>query len=171
MERELWASEAIHGLWTDLGCAVSLEAVGDLTLDFLKTMLEIDWGSFSMVEDELIKPVGAGNSSDEEEALGYSLASRAVKTGKTQQFPDPRAGFKTESAGSRVFHLVQLAVPIKMLGGVVGVIHLSSVRGKPFSEDDTRIVETVSEHVAMAFERLISSKIGFYEGIRLVDFL
>lgn len=170
LERELWASEAIHGLQADLGGADSLERVGELTLDFLETMLGIDWGRFSMVADELIKPVGAGNSFDEQEAIGHSLASKAVKTGRTQQFPDPRAGFKTESARSRIFRLVQLAVPIKMMAGVVGVIHLGRARGTPFIEEDTRIVETVSEHVAITLERLISSKIGLNQSLSLEDF-
>ena len=170
LERELWASEAIHGLWVDLWGADSLETVGEITLDFLETMLEIDWGSFSIAEGESIKPVGASNSSDEQEAVGHSLAYKSVRTGKTQQFPDPRAGFKTELARSRIFHLIQLAVPIKMMGGVVGVIHLSRALGNPFTEDDTKIVETVSELDAIVLERLIRSMIGLNQSLSLEDF-
>jgi GAF domain-containing protein len=170
LERELLASEAIYGLQADLGEADSLETVGGLTLDFLEMMLEIDRGRLSLVKDEYIKPVGSRNSSDELETVGYSLASRVVKTGRTQQFPDPTVGFKTESARSRIHPFVQLAVPIKMRVGVVGVIHLGRARGEPFTEDDTKIVETVSEQVAMALERLILSKIGPNRSLSLEDY-
>ncbi len=170
LERELMASEAFYGLQADLGEADSLETVGELTLDFLEMMLEIDRGRLSLVKDAYIKPVGASNSSYEQETVGSSLASRVVKTGRTQQLPDPRGDFKTESARSRIHPFVQLAVPIKMMVGVVGVIHLGRSRGEPFTEDDTKIVETVSEQVAMALERLIMSRIGPNRNLSLEDY-
>jgi len=162
--------EAIYGLWADLGEADSLETVGELTLDFLTTMLEIDKGMLSVVEGELIKPVGASVSPDELETFGHSLASQAVRTGLTQQIPDHSTGHKTESTDTRGYHPVQLAVPIKMMGGVVGVIQISRANGTPFSEDDAKLVETISEQVAIVLERLVRSKIGLNQGLSLEDF-
>lgn len=162
--------EAIYGLWADLGEADSLETVGELTLDFLKTMLGIDQGRLSVVEGELIKPVGACVSSDERGAFGHSLASKAVRTGKTQRFPDPSAGVKIGSTYTRVYNPAQLAVPIKMMGGVVGVIQVSRARGAPFADEDAKIVETVSEQVAIVLERLVRSKIGLNQSLSLEDF-
>jgi PAS domain S-box-containing protein len=162
--------EAIYGLWADLGIADSLETVGELTLDFLRTMLGIDQGRLSVVEGELIKPVGASISSDELEAFGHSLISKAVKTGSTQQFPDPKMALQTESTDTQIHQPVQLAVPIKMMGGVVGVIQIGRARGAPFTGDDAKIVESVSEQVAIVLERLIRSKIGLNQGLRLEDY-
>jgi GAF domain-containing protein len=170
LEEELRASEAIDGLQADLREADSLETVGELALDFLETMLGIDRGRLSIIDGEFIEPARTSNSSDELEAVGHSLASRAVMTGRTQQFPDPRAGFTTESAISGNYPFVQLAFPIKMMGGVVGVIQLGRTRGKPFTEDDMRIVETVSEHVAVALDRLAKSRFGLSQSLRLDDY-
>jgi K+-sensing histidine kinase KdpD len=170
LERELWASEAIYGFQADLREADSIKTVCELTLGFLEMMLGIDRGSLSMVEDESIEPVGARNSSDYLEPVGCSLASRAVTTGRTQRYPDPEAGFKTESASSQFYRFVQLAVPVKMTAGVVGVIHIDRTREKPFTEDETKIVETVSEHVSIALERLIRSKIGSNQSLSLEDY-
>jgi GAF domain-containing protein len=170
LEREFRASEAIDGLQADLGEADSMETVGEFALDFLETMLGIDRGRLSLIDGEFIEPTRADNSSDELEAVDHSLASRAVRTGRAQQFPDPRAGFKTESSRSGNHPFVQLAVPIKMRGEVVGVIHLSRARGKPFTEDDMRIVETVSEHVAVALDRLAKSKFGLSQSLRLDEY-
>ena len=158
--------EAIYGLWEDLREADSLETVGELTLDFLTTMLGIDQGRLSVVDGELVKPVGAGLSSDELETYGHSLASQAVRTGKTQLALDHSPILMTGDS-----HPAQLAVPIKMRGGVVGVIQISRSKGTPFTEEDAKLVETVSEQVAVVLERLVRSKIGLNESLSLEDFM
>ncbi len=165
--------EAVYGLWADLGEADSLEAVGGLTLDFLKSMLGVDRGRLSVVDSELIKPLGASaNPSREFHAMGHGLASRAVKTGRPQVFPDPRVSFERgPGAPDRILNLAQLAVPIMMAGGVMGAIHVSRTGGGPFSDEDVKLAEAVSEQVAMALDRLVRSKIGVNQGLRLGDFL
>ena len=165
--------EAVYGLWADLVEVDSLEKLGELTLDFLKTMLGVDRGRLSVVEGELIKPVGPYFSSEKNHELGHSLTSKAVKTGRSQLSPDPRMeGFERgPGASDRIYPLAQLAVPIKMEGGVVGVIHICKTEGAPFSDDDTRLVETISDQVAMALDKLVRSKIGQNQGLNLEDFL
>ena len=154
----------------DLGEVDSLMMVGELTLDFLKPMLGIDQGRLSVVEDELIKPAGASVSSDELETLSHSLTSQAVRTGKTQQIPDHSWRDKTGSTNKQIQHPAQLAVLIRMMGGIVGVIQISSAFGTPFTEDDAKLVETVSEQVAIVLERLVRSKIGLNQSLSLEDF-
>ena len=165
--------EAVYGLWADLGEADSLEEVGGLTLDFLKTVLGVDRGRLSVVDSELIRPLGASaNPSREFHAMGHGLASKAVKTGIPQLFPDPRVSFERGSdAPDRILNLAQLAVPILMTGGVVGAIHVSRTGGEPFSDEDVKLTEAVSEQVAMTLDRLVRSKIGLNQGLSLGDFL
>ncbi len=165
--------EAVYGLWADLGEADSLEEVGGLTLDFLKTVLGVDRGRLSVVDSELIRPLGtSANPSREFHAMGHGLASKAVNTGRPQLFPDPRVNFERgPGAPNRIHYLAQLAVPIMMTGGVVGAIHVSRTQGEPFSDEDVKLAEAVSEQVAMAFDRLVRSKIGLNQGLRLGDFL
>jgi PAS domain S-box-containing protein len=164
--------EAVYGLWTDLREADSLEEVGELALDFLQIILGIDMGRLSVVEGELIEPVGVlSNPFDKIHVMSYDLASRAVKTGTSQLFPDPIANFEYGPESNRIPFLAHLAVPIKMTGGVVGVIHLGRTEGKPFSDEDVMLVETVSEQVAMALDRLVKSRFGLNHGPSLEDYL
>ncbi len=165
--------EAVYGLWADLGEADSLEEVGGITLDFMKTMLGVDKGRLSVIDSELVKPLNvSAQPSRESHTMGRGLASKAVKTGKPQLFPDPRVIFeKGPGAPTRIHYLNQLAVPIMMTGGVVGAIHVSRTRGEPFSDEDVKLVEAVSEQVAMALDRLVKSKIGLNKGLSLEDFL
>ena len=166
LERALRSSEAIHGLQVDLVEASSLETVGDLTLDFLEMMLGIDWGRVSLVEGGYLEP-RVSYSADEQGAVGSRLASRAVRTGRIQMYPESGPG----SSGSRIYPFVQLAVPIRMDAGVGGVILVGRARVKPFTDEEAGIVETVSEHVADALERLIRSRIGSHRRLSLEDYL
>jgi GAF domain-containing protein len=165
--------EAVYGLWADLWEADSLEEVGGLTLDFLKIVLGVDQGRLSVVDGELIRPLGASaNPSRDFHAMGHGLSSKAVKTGRPQLLPDPRASFERGAgAPDRSDYLAQLAVPIRMTRGVVGAIYVSRTRGEPFSDEDVRLAEAVSEQVAMALDRIVRSKIGLNQGLSLGDFL
>ena len=165
--------EAVNGLGADLGEADSLEEVGGFTLDFLKTALGIDRGRFSVVDGEMISLLGSSvNPSREFHAMGHGLASKAVKTGRPQRFPDPTISpERRPDAPDRVHYLAQLAVPIMMTGGVVGTIHVSRTRGKPFSDEDVKLTEAVSEQAAIALNRLVRSRIGLNQGLSLGDFL
>jgi len=161
--------EAVYGLWADLGEVDSLEEVGEIALGFLSTNLGVDRGRLSVVEGEMIKPVGAHHPYDSRHEFGHSLTLKAVKTGRAYLYPDPGQGSRRglDPSGDHA----QLAVPIKMEGGVVGVIHLSKAERAPFTDEDIKLVETVSDQVAMALDRLIRSKIGLSKGLSLEDFL
>ena len=164
--------EAIIGLWADLAEVDSLEKVGEITLDFLKTMLGIDRGRLSVVEGELIKPREFHYSSIDPYDLGLNLSSKAVKTGVTQRYPDYHESILGRSNWQEgEYHLTQLAVPIKMDGGVVGVIHLCYTDGALFTDEDVKLVETVSDQVAIALNKLVRSKIGPRSDLSLADFL
>jgi GAF domain-containing protein len=165
--------EAIYGLWADLWEANSLEEVGGLTLDFLKTVLGVDWGRLSVVDSELIRPLRASaNPSRKVHMMGLGIVTKAVKTGRPQLFPDPKVRFERGlGAPDKIHNLAQLAVPIVMTRGVVGAILLSRTRGEPFSDEDVKLTEAVAEQVAMALDRLVQSKIGLNQGLNLGDFL
>ncbi|UCH57177.1 MAG: response regulator [Candidatus Bathyarchaeota archaeon] len=166
--------EAIYSLWVDLGEVQTVEEVGGLTLEFLRAMLGIDRGAFSVVEGEVIKPVGAQEDEyDELSVKGSSLASRAVRTGEAQLAPDTEKDkeWMSTSVGEGGEVLTELAVPVKMAEGVVGVIDIGRTKPIPFTEEDMKLVEIIAEQVASALERLVRSKIGLRQGSNLRDFL
>ncbi|MBC8223666.1 GAF domain-containing protein [Candidatus Bathyarchaeota archaeon] len=126
-----------------------------------------------MVDGEMISLLGSSvNPSREFHAMGHGLASKAVKTGRPQRFPDPKISpERRPDAPDRVHYLAQLAVPIMMTRGVMGAIHVSRTRGKPFSDEDVKLTEAVSEQAAIALNRLVRSRIGLNQGLSLGDFL
>ena len=167
--------EALYCLWADLGEVETVEEAGDLTLEFLRTMLGIDRGMFSVIEGEVIKPVREGDEGqgyEEYPVKGQNIVSRAVRTGEAQLVPDAGEdldwnpishvdGGQTQS---------ELAVPVKMVDGIVGVIHIARTKPVPFTDEDQKLVEIIAERVALALERIVRSKISKSD-MSLKDFL
>jgi len=64
----------------------------------------------------------------------------------------------------------ELAVPVKMVNGIVGVIHIARTKPVPFTNEDQKLVEIIAERVALALERIVRSKISKSD-MSLKDFL
>jgi PAS domain S-box-containing protein len=167
--------EALYCLWADLGEVETVEEAGELTLEFLRAMLGIDRGTFSIIEGEVIKPVGDGDAEGrhgEYPLKGHNIASKAVRTGEAQLVPD--AG--EDQDWKPVSHVdggqtqSELAVPVKMVDGIVGVIHIARTKPVPFTDEDQKLVEIIAERVALALERIVRSKISKSD-MSLKDFL
>ena len=166
--------EALYGLWADLGEVETPEEAGELTLEFLKAMLWIDSGMFSIIEGEMIRPVGDGDdeeSGEEYYLKGRNIVSRAVRTGEAQLVPDAREALNLEPSSRREQVRSEIAAPVKMVGGIIGVIHIARVNPIPFTEEDQKLVEIIADRLALALERIVRSKIGLKPGTSLKDFL
>jgi PAS domain S-box-containing protein len=168
--------EALYCLWADLGEVETVEEAGDLTLEFLRAMLGIDRGMFSVIEGEVIKPVREGDEGqgyEEYPVKGQNIVSRAVRTGEAQLVPDATDDMDWSPASNTDGELIrsELAVPVKMVDGIVGVIHIARLKPTPFTSEDQKLVEIVAERVALALERIVRSKIGSRSGLSLKDFL
>jgi PAS domain S-box-containing protein len=167
--------EALYCLWADLGEVETVEEVGELTLEFLKVMLRIDRGTFSIIEGEVIKPVGDGDAEGrigEYSLKGRNIASKAVRTGKAQLVPDDgeELDWNPVSQLDGGQPQSELAVPVKMVDGIVGVIYIARAKPVPFTNEDQKLVEIIAERVALAFERIVHSKISKSD-MSLKDFL
>ena len=166
--------EALYGLWADLGEVETVEEAGELTLEFLKAMLWIDSGMFSIIEGEMIRPVGDGDDEESGEECylkGRNIVSRAVRTGEAQLVPDAREALNLEPNSRKEQVRSEIAAPVKMVGGIIGVIHIARVNPISFTEEDQKLVEIVADRLALALERIVRSKIGFKTGMSLKDFL
>jgi PAS domain S-box-containing protein len=172
----------LEGIFRDISDRIryqeveTVEEAGDLTLEFLRAMLGIDRGMFSVIEGEVIKPVREGDEGqgyEEYPVKGQNIVSRAVRTGEAQLVPDATDGLDWSPAsntdGERIRS--ELAVPVKMVEGIVGVIHIARFKPAPFTGEDKKLVEIVAERVALALERIVRSKIGSRSGLSLKDFL
>lgn len=78
-----------------------------------------------------------------EQALDLPEVVSAVQTGRVE--PDP--------AGASAEKRTQVAVPVKIRGEVIGVIHVeANDSSKTWREDEIRLVEAVAERAALAME-------------------
>jgi GAF domain-containing protein len=129
---------------------------------------------FSIIEGEMIRPVGDDDdeeSGEEYYLKGRNIVSRAVRTGEAQLVPDAREALTLEPSHRREQVRSEIAAPVKMVGGIIGVIHIARVNPIPFTEEDQKLVEIIADRLALALERIVRSKIDFKTGMSLKDFL
>ena len=155
--------EALYCLWEDLGDVTTIEEIGSLTLKFVYAMLEIDEGSFNIIEGTVLRQACEGISGIEprEQPLGgKSIAAEAARTGESVLISDSKRNEESK-----------LAVPVKVREKVVAVIEIGRRDAGAFSEDDRKLVEIIAEYVGSVIGRLISSKFGLKPDYNLRDYL
>jgi len=157
-EAYLGKLEALHRHVSELASATGMKDVAETTFHALDEILGFEQGGFGVVEgDELDFFVRWGLESIPRRLhLGGPVVTvRAVKTGKPQYVPDSRLDPDfVDWDDSQI--LSEYASPIMQNGTVVAVINIESTAIDGFTEEDKRIVEIFSEHVATAMSRLKS---------------
>ncbi len=152
--------EALHGHAFELANANTIEGVAKLTFKAVERVLGFDKGSFSVVEgDILCEILTKGVDWDEDYELplnGQGITVRAVRMGRTQLVPDIRLDedFLVGPAEGVYEPLSELAVPVMIDEEAVAVINVESTELNAFTEEDKRLLEIFSEHVASAIRRL-----------------
>ena len=167
--------EAIYGLWVDLGEVDTVDQVGDMTMEFLGVMLGAEFGSFMVVEGDVLRRIGNGVSGDEalhQSLRGISIASKVARTGIVRMVSDTRfyvEGPPISGKGEEVRSI--LAVPVKIGDSVVAVIEIGSTKPVAYSEEDRKLMEIVAEHISAALDRLIKAKFGLRTNFKLRDYM
>jgi K+-sensing histidine kinase KdpD len=85
---------------------------------------------------------------------GRGIAVRAVRTGETQLVHDTSKDPDFAMDGEPSSLCSELDIPIKIDGKVVALINLETPRLNAYSEQDRRVVEILSEHVASVLYRI-----------------
>lgn len=150
--------KALHDHAASLGSAETIEDVAEQTFDTVETVLGFDQGGFGVVEANLLRFVeirGATTVKTFELPLdGPGITIRTVKTGETQLINDVRTDVDFVQGPALVPPLSELAVPVKVEGRVVAIINVESDRLNAFTKEDQELLETLSQHVASAMDRL-----------------
>ena len=167
--------EALYSLWSDLTEVETLDDIGDLTLEFLNAILDVDTGCFRLIEGNHLSFTGEGIGWSErygEALMGSSLSARAARTGKTQLVSDAREELDIAPLTPWDEKIIsQIAVPVKINENVIAVIEIGSVNPVAYADEDQKLIEVITEHVASAMNRLIRQKLGKSSNLRLGDFL
>jgi len=166
--------EALYSLWSDLTEVESFEKISELTLEFINAMLMIDTGSFKIVEGTDLRCIGDGIGIAEPQTLslmGSSLSARAVRTCSVQLISDADEEMDHVPItpwGEEIISI--LAVPIKIEDTPIAVIEIGSVNPAQFADEDQKLVEVITEHVASAMNRIIRQKLSKRSDLKLDDF-
>jgi PAS domain S-box-containing protein len=152
--------EALHEHTLALGQARDTQEAAKRTLAAIEKVLGFDIGSVAVVDGDVLRMIFTTGSDLEighEWSLdGPGITVRTVRTGESQLVPDVRL----DEDYNPVFPegpcevLSELAVPIKSEGEVIGVINIESQTLDAFTEQDKRLLETLSQNVGLTLSRL-----------------
>jgi K+-sensing histidine kinase KdpD len=160
-ERLLEVQALMAQLAREIGPALELERVLQIVLNGMRSLLDFDGGSVSLVDDQGLYVAAADPPvSDEVMALrlpvGSGISGRAVQSGMTQYSPDirvdPRVPTEVSNLGSNSKLVSYLAVPLIVLGQAIGAIQVNSGDVDAFDEDDRTLLEGLATQVAGAIE-------------------
>jgi PAS domain S-box-containing protein len=144
-----------HG--RDLNMAKSIEEVYELTLDAAEKTLGFEFADVLMVEGETLRVRAhrgyLGNLSLELPLDGdKGVTVRAVKIGKPVNVPDISKDGAYVGVGLHMRS--ELAVPIKIGYGVLGILNAEREKLDAFSEKDQGLLEILASHAATAISNL-----------------
>jgi PAS domain S-box-containing protein len=163
MERNVYEErlEVLHQHATEMDGALTLEEIAEATFKAIERIISFGQGAFCVVSEGFLKFLLFKGVAGEPKLFelpldGPGITVRAVKKGETQRIGDIRheKDFVLGTAESAYQPLSELAVPVKVEGQVVAVINLESGQIDAFSEHDQKLLETLSLHVASAYQRI-----------------
>ena len=139
--------------------AESVEDISAQALDTMEETLRFNHAGFAIVDDDVVRYVGVRGIEVPLPMVlpidGRSVTARIVRTGRASLIPDVRLEEDfVRSAPEEFYTLSELAVPVKVDGGVVAVLNAESDRLNAFDEQDQRLMEILASHVASAISRI-----------------
>lgn len=150
--------EALHAYANRLGETSTVQEVAEMTLEAITKVLGLTAGIYMTVDEGHLRPVcSVGVDLSLVSALpldGRGITVRAARTGETQLVYDTRLDPDYLQDMDAEIRLSELDVPIKVAGKTVAVINLEDRRPNAYTEEDRRLIEIYSQHVASALQRI-----------------
>lgn len=149
--------EALHEHATKIAKAETLEGISEASLEVMASIFNFEFMSFLVVQEAHLVGVGSRGvplAGFKLSLDGKGITVKAARTQKTIRIDDLRtdADFIRGSTDS----LSELAVPVVIDGETVAVLNAESPRNAAFSQQDERLLEILSSHVASAIHRIRS---------------
>jgi len=160
-ERLLEVQAVMAQVAREIGPALELDRVLQIVLSSMRSLLDFDGGSVSLLDDQGLYVAAADpDVSDEVRALrlpvGTGVSGQAIHTRATQYSPDirvdPRVPTAVSSLGSNSKLVSYLAVPLIVFGDAIGVLQVNSSDVDAFDDDDRTLLESLATQVAGAIE-------------------
>jgi len=113
-------------------------------------LIDQDSGAF-VIKASSVANAGTPDQGSEE-VPSSEIVGLAAETGEPQVTGDVSRDGSYVAAEARAGKMAELAVPIKIAGRTVGVLHIESVQASPFDEVDLATATTLSDQLAIALE-------------------
>lgn len=155
LERRTEELDALNSVATILNSAHDLRAVLELAIERMAAALHAEAGSLLVVDEatgQLVFEVALGPVADRligrRLAPGQGIAGWVAQTGKALLVPDvgadPRFSAGVDKASGFVTRTI-LCTPLQTGQSIIGVVQLlNRVDGRPFSQWDLQLLETIS---------------------------
>lgn len=154
--------EALHEHAVKLASTNSIGEISEISLEIMSTIFQFEFMSFLEAQGSYLVGVdsrGAPLTGFKLPLDGNGITVKAARTKKSIRINDLRENvdFLKGSTDS----LSELAVPVVVDGAAVAVLNAESVKLGAFTEQDQRLLEILSSHVASAIHRITAEeKIG-----------
>lgn len=145
---------ALHMQASKLARQRTLEDIAEATLDIMQTVFEYQLVSFQVVEGGHLNTVILRGAPQLKLSLpldGKGITVKAARERRSIMVNDLR-GCEDYFRGS-MDSLSELAVPVVLDGETVAMLNVESMELEDFTEDDRRLLETLSYHVAFAMNK------------------
>lgn len=164
LKRRIEELDALNNVATILNSAHDLHTVLELAIKRIISALHAEAGSLLLRDDpsgELVFEVALGPVANRmlgrRLAPGQGIAGWVARTGKSLLVPDvsadPRFSGGVDKASGFVTRTL-LCTPLRTSQGIIGVIQLlNRTDGRPFSQMDLQLLETISLHAAVVIEQ------------------
>lgn len=161
LQRLLELQSLLSGVARDVGAALELQPVLQTVLEAMRKLVTFRGGTIQLLDERGLYIAAADPpvSADVRAArlpVGKGLGGRVVSDGEPVYSPDldadPRVDPKLRLAGSNAEMKSYLAVPLFVLGEVIGVVQVDSTEVDAFSGDDLAVLEGLATQVAGAIE-------------------
>ncbi|MFH2111208.1 MAG: ATP-binding protein [Candidatus Bathyarchaeota archaeon] len=150
--------EALHAYVNNLGEASTVQEIAEVTLEAIARVIGLTTSVFMTVGKVCLSPIYSMgvdlNLVSELPLGGRGITVRAARTGETQLVHDTRLDPDYLQDMDAEVRLSELDVPIKVAGKAVAVINLEDRRPNAYTEEDRRLIEIYSQHVAGALQRI-----------------
>lgn len=145
---------ALHQQASKLAQQRTLGGVANAALDIMQTVFEYQMVSFQVVEDGYLKTANLRGAPPLKLSLpldGKGITVKAAREKHSILVNDLR-GCEDYFKGS-MESMSELAVPVTLNGETVAVLNVESMELDDFTEDDRKLLETLTYHVAFALNR------------------
>jgi PAS domain S-box-containing protein len=159
---------ALHRQASILARQRTLNEIAETTLDIMQTVFEYQLVSFQVVEDGYLKTVNLRGAPPLKLSLpldGKGITVKAARERHSVLVNDLR-GCEDYFRGS-MDSMSELAVPVVFDGETLAVLNVESMELDDFTENDRRLLETLTYHVAFAMNKEKEGN-GIGEALRAV---